>query len=290
MPYVSIRTVPHFYVLTPPILGGSTLVFIHGWLLSHHYWAPVMDGLQAHCQCLAYDLRGFGASNQLATPSSEVGDYGLAAYGEDLGALLDHLGLEQVWLVGHSLGGSIALWGAHLWPDRVVGVVCVNAGGGIYLPQEFHKFRTAGAQIVRWRSPWLRHLPLMELGFTRMMVARPLGRQWGRQRLVDLLAAHPEAALGALLASTTEAAVHQLPQVVAGLRQPVYFVAGQEDQVMAERYVRHLASFHALFPTLGSNVRVLANCGHLAMVEQPQALGQHIRQWVGLPQGVAPKR
>ncbi|WP_008317764.1 alpha/beta fold hydrolase [Leptolyngbya sp. PCC 6406] len=284
MPYLQIQTTPHFYDLTPAIPGAATLVFIHGWVLSHRYWTPITNTLASHYRCLTYDLRGFGASNHIP-PSVDSGngvtpDYGLSAYARDLETLLQKLNLGPVWLVGHSLGGSIALWAAHLWPDRVQGVICVNAGGGIYLPEEFQRFRRAGTQIVRWRSSWLSRIPLLDLGFARMMVAQPLSRQWGRQRLLDLLAAHPEAALGALLASTTEAEVHRLPQVVASLRQPTYFVAGGADPVMEERYVRHLASFHTLFHQEAGNVSVLPHCGHMAMLEQPSALAQQIRQYV----------
>lgn len=295
MPQISVFNVPHEYQLsTPSEMSREGVVFIHGWMLSQCYWRPVLDGLGAQFSCLTYDLRGFGKS-AIAIGDREVGPegslqpileddrvspYSLAAYAQDLGELLRQLRLERVWLVGHSLGGSIALWAAKLFPQWVQGVICVNAGGGVYLPAEFQKFRQAGQQIVRWRSPWLKSMPLMDVALTRMMVHAPIERAWGKQRLVDLLAAHPEAAIGALLDSTTEEEVHRLPQVVASLRQPVYFIAGGNDTVMAEQYVRHLASFHWLFDSPESNVVILPECGHLAMVEQSKALADQIRQFV----------
>ncbi|MGD1907838.1 MAG: alpha/beta fold hydrolase [Leptolyngbyaceae cyanobacterium] len=266
--------------------SADTLVFIHGWLLSHHYWAPVCEILSDRYPCLSYDLRGFGLSNQGlesrhgAETTSHPSPYSLEAYADDLGALLSVLNIGSAWLVGHSLGGSIALWGAQKFPERVKGVICVNAGGGIYLPAEFNRFRQAGAQLVRWRSPWLTRLPMLDWGFARMMVAQPLSRQWGAQRLQDFVVAHPEAALNSLLASTTEDEVHGLPRIVAGLQQPVYFVAGAQDQVMEARYVQHLASFHRLFQTPFGNVTVLPNCGHMAMVEQPKPLATCIQNAV----------
>ncbi|MEB3268918.1 MAG: alpha/beta hydrolase [Leptolyngbya sp.] len=296
MAYITVRTTPHFYELTPVRPGAETLVFIHGWLLSHRYWAPVTAQLQSDYRCLTYDLRGFGQSFQtsaspgpLPVPPGEETPYSLAAYARDLRTLLQSLNLSSVWLVGHSLGGSIALWAAHLWPELVQGVICVNAGGGIYLPEEFERFRTAGQQIVRWRPAWLARLPGVAVGLARLMVAQPLAHSWGQQRLQDLLAAHPDAALGALLASTTEAEVHQLPQLVAGLRQPVHFIAGAQDQVMEERFVRHLASFHPSFRCPVSNVSVLDNCGHMAMVEQPQALTATVRQCLDRSQTYPPR-
>jgi pimeloyl-ACP methyl ester carboxylesterase len=266
-----------------------TLVFIHGWLLSRHYWQPVVDDLTTDFQCLTYDLRGFGESNcnleaRSLGPNQAASaiphPFSLKAYAEDLGALLKALELNQVWLIGHSLGGSVALWAASLFPDVVQGVVCVNAGGGIYLPDEFARFRTAGQQIVRWRPRWLHNIPFIHYVFAKMMVFQPLALPWGTRRVTDLLAAHHDAAAGVLLESTTESEVHRLPQVVAELCQPVHFIGGANDTVMEIKYVNHLASFHALFDSPDGNVTVLPECGHMAMVEQPEAVASTIRQCV----------
>lgn len=203
--------------------------------------------------------------------------YTAAAYAHDLRLLLQSLGINHAWLVGHSLGGSVALWGAAHCADWVKGVICLNAGGGIYLKEEFERFRTAGQQLVKTRPEWLRSLPLVDLLFARMNVARPIDRRWGKQRVIDFVTADPEAALGSLLDSTTETEVHQLPCLVSQLQQPVYFMTGTQDTIMEPRYVRHLASFHSLFGTCGDNVLEIADCGHLSMVEQPDIVANHIR-------------
>jgi 2-succinyl-6-hydroxy-2,4-cyclohexadiene-1-carboxylate synthase len=298
MAIINILGVPHEYELTPPITSSSpVLVFIHGWLLGRSYWEPLIERLSPDYQCLIYDLRGFGNSqppisktennsSQLDWEFLEYSDnieisnysYTLAAYATDLGVLLQQLGIKKAWLIGHSLGGSIALWGAHKLPEQVSGVVCLNAGGGIYLKEEFEKFRAAGQQMVKLRPSWLRYVPLLDIMFTRAMVARPIARKWGRQRLMDFLVANPEAALRTLLDSTTEVEVHRLPQLVSQLQQPVYFIAGAQDKVMEPKYVRHLASFHKLFEGCGENVFEIPDCGHMAMVEQPDAVDNQIRQ------------
>ena len=46
---------------------------------------------------------------------------------------------------------------------------------------------------------------------------------------------------------------------------------------MEPKYVRHLASFHSSFQQSGDNVIEIPNCGHLAMLEQPDAVANHIR-------------
>lgn len=274
MAKIDILGVPHAYELTPPVPNSQTpvLVFIHGWLLSRQYWCPLVEQLRDRYRCLLYDLRGFGESSLLNFSPDTAHCYTLESYARDLGILLDKLAISRAWAIGHSLGGSIALWGADLFPHTIEGVIGVNAGGGIYLKEEFERFRDAGQNIVKYRPRWLLYLPLIDLLFARAMVVRPLARHWGKQRLLDFLNADERAALGALLETTTEPEVHALPQIVARLEQPVYFLAGAGDRVMEPQYVRHLASFHPLFHPSGENAIEIPNCGHLAMVEHPQSV------------------
>jgi 2-succinyl-6-hydroxy-2,4-cyclohexadiene-1-carboxylate synthase len=298
---------PHAYELSEPTDNSTVLVFVHGWLLSRAYWQPVIERLSPHFQCLSYDLRGFGESQPskvltvvserkiAAVGHSHASQTGLehletiacvpeilshtpSAYAQDLNALLQKLNITRAWIIGHSLGGTIALWAADQAPEAIAGVVCVNSGGGIYIKQEFEKFRAAGQQIVKFRPRWLSYVPLLGLALTRMSVAQPLTRAWGKQRLRDMLTAQPEAAIGALLDSTTEAEVHLLPQVVSRLQQPVHFISGANDNVMEPKYVSHLASFHASFECCGNNVTRLEDCGHLAMLEQPEVVADEIRR------------
>ena len=300
MATIEILDVPHAYELTAPTNSTCTLVFIHGWLNSRGYWKPVISQLSQDFQCLSYDLRGFGESQiqqktnfnfPLSTFSLDSASetqfaatfdslYTPDAYARDLEKLLEKLGIDNAWLVGHSLGGTIALWTAAKMPKIIQGVVCVNAGGGIYLKEAFEQFRSAGQKFLQIRPRWLSQIPLIDLLFARVDVVRPLERQWARQRVIDFVVADPEAALGSLLESTTEEEVNILPKLVSQLKQPVYFLAGSEDKVMEPKYVRHLASFHNLFQSCGDNVIEIPNCGHLSMLEQPKAVADNIRSLV----------
>ncbi|MBE9186984.1 alpha/beta hydrolase [Microcoleus sp. LEGE 07076] len=279
MATIDILGVRHACDLTAPTANSPVLVFVHGWLLSRRYWQPLTDRLAPNYQCLTYDLRGFGDSqcdggSGRTEPLNSC--YTASAYARDLEILLEKLDISNAWLVGHSLGGTIALWAASQFSDRVKGVVCINAGGGIYLKEEFERFRSVGKQLVKMRPRWLCRLPLADFVFARDSVARSIGASWGRQRLIDFVAAHPDAALGALLDSTTEAEIHLLPQIVSQLKQPVYFIAGTKDKIMEPKYVLHLASFHWMFQGCGENVLQL-DCGHLAMVEQPDAVASYLQ-------------
>ncbi|NBD33565.1 MAG: alpha/beta fold hydrolase [Cyanobacteria bacterium] len=268
MPSIDISGVTHAYDFLPAQTqtNAPVLVLIHGWLLSRQYWQPLVEKLSLNYSCLCYDLRGFGDSQATSQLNCE---YSLPSYAHDLKTLLEELGIKEAWLVGHSLGGSIALWAAQSCSERVQGVICLNAGGGVYLKEEFDRFRQAGQQLIKYRPQWLPYIPLIDVLFTRAMVAKPLARCWGRQRVIDFVKADAVAAVGSLLESTTETEVHRLPQLVSQLKQPVYFVAGEKDMIMEPKYVGHLASFHHLFQCRGNNLIEIPDCGHMSMIEQP---------------------
>jgi 2-succinyl-6-hydroxy-2,4-cyclohexadiene-1-carboxylate synthase len=277
MAEILIRNLPQYYHLTPPTPSPVVVVFIHGWLLSAHYWQPLIQLLQSQVQCLSYDLRGFGRSATGNHPHT------IQSFVEDLAEMLDRLHLGKVWLVGHSLGGTLALWSAHLLGDRVLGVICVNSGGGIYIEEDFRKLRLAGQLIgylrPKWlNAPWL--APRLALQFTTDSVHQPLALGWGYQRLEDFVRADRRSVLGILLDSTTASAVHLLPPLVARLPQPAYFITGEQDRIMEAKFVRHLASFHALFSQGIQNYWALPHCGHMAMLEQTAVLGQIVQQLI----------
>jgi 2-succinyl-6-hydroxy-2,4-cyclohexadiene-1-carboxylate synthase len=205
--------------------------------------------------------------------------YTPAAYAQDLLLLLKQLNLSRVWLVGHSLGGSIGLWAAALAPHHLVeGVICLNSGGGIYLKEAFDRFRNAGTQMLGFRPSWLPYVPCLDLVFSHIMVSQPLARSWGKQRVIDFVAANYDAALRSLLDSTLPEEVHLLPQIVAQIHQPAYFLAGQQDRVMELKYVYHLASFHHSFQEGCQNVIEIPECGHMGMLEQREAIAHRIRE------------
>lgn len=310
MATIEILGIEHSYELTGFASSSPTLVFIHGWLLSREYWQPLIERLTPDYQCLAYDLRGFGQSigglapeaktkltnnvpttpfehdslkataENLTTDSATAQNfsncYTAAAYAQDLVILLERLNISNAWLIGHSLGATVALWAAYR-STQIKGVICINAGGGVYLKEAFEQFRATGQQLVKIRPRWLCYVPLIDLIFTRANVVNPIAQKWGRQRVIDFVMAHPEAALGTLLDSTTEEEVNRLPPLVSHLSQPVYFFAGQQDQIMEPKYVRHLASFHSLFQSSEGNVLEIPNCGHLAMLEQTDTVATEIR-------------
>jgi pimeloyl-ACP methyl ester carboxylesterase len=103
--------------------GGPVVVLLHGIASRAQQWHGVMADLGETCHVIAPDLLGHGES---AKPR---GDYSLGAHACGIRDLLAALGHDRVTLVGHSLGGGVALQFAYQFPERVERLALVNSGG-----------------------------------------------------------------------------------------------------------------------------------------------------------------
>ena len=99
---------------------GKPVILLHGWLGSWRYWMPTMEALAQDYRTYALDFWGFGDSDK-------PGDiYSIDDYIELVQDFMDGLGISDVALVGHSLGGVVALRIALEYPQRVTKLVLVD--------------------------------------------------------------------------------------------------------------------------------------------------------------------
>lgn len=111
--------------------GDLTVVFIHCWTCNHRFWKSQIDYFSRSHQVLWLDLAGHGNSG------SNRNHYTMQAFGEDVAAVVNRTGGKgPVVLVGHSMGGPVAIEAAKLLGDRVIGVVGVDT---FYTPFEWPK-------------------------------------------------------------------------------------------------------------------------------------------------------
>ena len=103
---------------------GPPVVFAHGAGGTHLSWWQQIPAMSEHFQCVTFDHRGFGYSR-------DVGDRpGSEAFIDDLHALLDHLGIDRVGLIGQSMGGRTVLGFASAYPERVSALILCDTTGG----------------------------------------------------------------------------------------------------------------------------------------------------------------
>ncbi len=103
--------------------SGEPVLLIHGLGGSRRTWREVVGSLAAGHTVIAPDLPGHGESD------APAGDYSLGAHATALRDLLVGLGHSRATVVGHSLGGGIALQFAHQFPDRIDRLVLISSGG-----------------------------------------------------------------------------------------------------------------------------------------------------------------
>jgi len=103
--------------------SGPPVVLIHGMLNSSRHWQSVADRLAAEHTVVAPDLIGHGDS---AAPR---GDYSLGAHAASIRDLLAAIGIERATIVGHSLGGGVAMQFFYQFPQRVERLALISSGG-----------------------------------------------------------------------------------------------------------------------------------------------------------------
>jgi 3-oxoadipate enol-lactonase len=100
---------------------GTPLVLLHGYPLDNHLWDEIAPLLEDTFDLILPDLRGFGESTTVGSP------YTMDDYASDLAGLLDNLGIQKAAIVGHSMGGYVALAFARLYLERVTGLGLVSS-------------------------------------------------------------------------------------------------------------------------------------------------------------------
>ena len=106
--------------------GGVPVVFVHGFGGNLSHWSGQLSHLRPDRRASAFDLRGHGGSQ---APGDR--DYAVDSLAEDIGAVADALALSRFVLVGHSLGAAAAIAFACNHPERVAGLVLVDAPGKV---------------------------------------------------------------------------------------------------------------------------------------------------------------
>jgi YbgC/YbaW family acyl-CoA thioester hydrolase len=246
---------------------GPAVLFIHGYPLDRSIWVHQMAALDGWCR-IAPDLRGMGQSD-----APDLG-YSMETYAADLAALLDLLGLEDVVLVGLSMGGYVAFEFLRRWRDRVRGLVLVDTRAEADTA-DAKRSRDAAAATAREDGAEA----IAEAMLPKVLGASTLaGSPPTVERVRAMMAATPVAGIvGALAAIRDRPDSTSVLPGLAGL--PTLVIVGDEDEITPPARARSMAD---AIP--GANLVVIRSAGHLPTLERPVETTHAIQAFLdGLP-------
>jgi pimeloyl-ACP methyl ester carboxylesterase len=255
--------------------AGDPLVLLHGYAASRFTWRSWVPRLASRHELYLVDLKGFGAA---AKPKGE--GYGPADLAEDVVRLVTRLDLARVTIVGHSMGGGIALLTALRLADAGEGERIerlVSVAGTAYvqkLPPFVTKLRNPSTQLLLQMLParWIVRQVLNSIVVDPAVVtdelidgyAAPL-RSWAAKRAAAHCAAE-------LVPAGIDALVARYPSIDV----PTLLLWGRSDPVIplaiGERLVRELPR---------ARLVVLERCGHIPMHERPEESLRLVEEFLG---------
>jgi pimeloyl-ACP methyl ester carboxylesterase len=251
--------------------GRHAMVLVHGNFATWRWWKPILDRPARGFRLFAPTLRGFGATS--AAPRARSID----VLARDLHAFVQGLGLDRVHLVGHSLGGAVALEYALCWPRTVASVALVAPAAGDGL-EAMRARNDAVGMMLRWTDPtWLASRIMLVhalrwerfVGTRRDTLARALAEMMPSAEpgaiQFDALLADALAIDETVVVDTYEALRRwDVRPRLPALALPVRVLAGARDALVP------LASLEALTRALPrARLEVWDDVGHSPQLEKP---------------------
>jgi pimeloyl-ACP methyl ester carboxylesterase len=245
--------------------SGPALLLIHGIGDSSDTWRELIPILARTHTVVAPDLLGHGRS---AKPRA---DYSVAGYANGMRDLLSILGIDRATIVGHSLGGGVAMQFAYQYPDRCERLVLISTGG--VCPEVHPLLRMAAWPNADFVLPLLQTRPVHALGQLGFRLLKSMDSDLGRDAddLLRVFDALPDITSRRAFIRTLRSVVDFRGQAVTMLDRcylaegmPVLLVWGARDAVIP---VDHARIAHAAMPS--SRLVVFERSGHFPHRREP---------------------
>lgn len=255
---------------------GPPLLLLHGIGDSARTWEHLLPVLSQRYTVIAPDLLGHGFSDR---PRA---DYSVAAYANGMRDLLGVLGIDRVTVVGHSLGGGVAMQLAYQYPDRVERLVLVATGGvGRAVNPALRVATMPGTDslLALLRLPAVRLSGQASAALLRHL---PGDLRYDLPDLLRIFDALPDAQARSAVVRTLRAVVDWRGQVVTMLDRcylaqgmPTLIVWGRHDTILP---VDHAAVLQEAMP--GSRVEIFEGSGHFPHRAEPRRFVEVLDEFV----------
>ena len=226
---------------------GAPLVLLHGFPLDHHLWDNMVPLLSDTFELIIPDLRGFGKSSTVDS------FFTMEDFASDIAALLDQLEIQKAAIVGHSMGGYVALAFARLYPERITGLGLVSSQVLADAADRKEGRYKSAAEVADKGTGSV--VAAMAPKFTSDARLQELARESMEQQ-------QPAAYIGALKAMAER--VDSTP-LLASPKFPLVVVHGDTDQLIPIERAREVKS-----AVPHSHLVEISGAGHVPMMESPQ--------------------
>lgn len=226
--------------------GSVPLVFVHGWMCDRSFWRLQRETFAAGHQVVLIDLGGHGESGR------QRGDWTIGSFAEDVMAVLQTLDLENAILVGHSMGGPVIAEVATRTPNRILGLVAVDAYQFLGMPA------LNGNGVSSIVSPFEEDYEAAALGSVQDMFVETSDPVLAEQITEGMLAGPPEIGIPALR-GIFEWYRDEGAAVLGGLTLPIAVINS------TEYFPTNLDRLGQLAPS--SEVTLMEDLGHFVMIE-----------------------
>jgi len=243
VPFLLVNGLKTRYRETGGACAGPPLLLVHGAAGSSVTWLGLMRQLGRTRRCLAVDLPGHGQTAMLGEGAAAVS---IAAYRDFVDAFANALRLERVMLVGHSMGGAVAIEAALAWPGRVAALGLV--GTAARLPVSPAIFDAIDRHFA---------------SFAELMAQAGFSPTTPRETALRLAALGVQAPQEVVRADFAACNVWDARERVAALRTPAVVVVGEDDVLTPAKWGRWLAVH---LP--GATLVALPHAGHLVHLER----------------------
>ena len=237
---------------------GEPVVLLHGWLGSWGYWLETMEALGRHYRLYALDFWGFGDSGKRRER------YLVSDFVDLVDQFMDCLGIVRAPVVGHSMGGTVALSLALSRPQRVRKVVVV---GSPVVGDSLHLFlRLAGRPWIAY-TVW--HMPTILRWGIRLFspqVTREW-RKWYEMQIADLSRTTLEAFFSSIGSLRCTDLRPRLPE----LHTPVMSINGVGDNVVNPNQATLIARW-----VPGARIEMMPSSRHFPMLDEPEAFNERL--------------
>ncbi|HZU50175.1 MAG TPA: alpha/beta fold hydrolase [Mycobacterium sp.] len=254
---------------------GEVLLLIHGMAGSSATWRSVLPQLSKRFRVIAPDLLGHGES---AKPR---GDYSLGAFAVWLRDFLDELGISHATVIGHSLGGGVAMQFVYQHPDYVKRLILIGSGGlGPDVGWVLRLLSAPGAELI---LPVIAPTPVLTVGNKLRSWVRGAGIHSPRgAELWSAYSSLSDRQTRQSFLRTLRSVVDYRGQAVSALNRlqlraelPVMAIWGEEDNIIP---VDHAYAAHEA--RADTRLEVLQDVGHFPQVEAPTEVVELIEDFI----------